>query len=183
MHEALDLSGKGELMAFSNNKTCWSELQGLDGIRPCGSAPYNSMYKGYFIYCATVTELDPCQPPAGCCPELEPWMAYVGMGSEELGIIFEDDESLESNYFADGDDWVGRVAGYLFHEHYAIDVRTAWAQEHFSEHCRIRNYQEAPDPFKDLCDSLCLDQLQHADGEVVRSMMKMAYELNPQPTK
>jgi hypothetical protein len=25
---------------------------------------------------------------------------------------------------------------------YAIDVRTEWAQEHFPEHCRIRNYQE-----------------------------------------
>ena len=32
--------------------------------------------------------------------------------------------------------------------HYAIDVRTEWAQEHFPIHCRIRNYQE-PDPFNE----------------------------------
>jgi hypothetical protein len=36
--------------------------------------------------------------------------------------------------------------------HYAIDVRTAWAQEHFPEHCRIRNYQE-PDALQDWMES------------------------------
>ena len=88
----------------------------------------------------TYTEIDPSASPEGC-PELEPWMAYVGDQPQEP---FE------------GDDYYCQIAGmwcrgYGPHatEHRCIDVRTSRSKEHFSEHCRIRNYQEAPDAFKE----------------------------------
>lgn len=132
----------------------------------------------------TVTEINPCAAPDGC-PELEPWMAYVGftdVDPHETILDTSSDMSGSSYAFDEETDTWCECYYNLKDYHYAVDVRTAWAKEHFAEHCRIRNYQE-PDAFEDLCDSLCLDQLQHADGQVVRSMMKMAYELNPQPTK
>ena len=67
--------------------------------------------------------------------------------------------------------------------HYAIDVRTEWAQENFAEHCRIRNYQE-PDAFEDFCEAWALDSLQYASPKWFKGMMKQAYELGQaNPTK
>ena len=95
----------------------------------------------------TYTEIDPCKAPDGC-PELEPWMAYVGVG--DWGKTAQGQTEL---YFCDllsECEWRQNEPlskGIYFPDsHYAIDVRTEWAQEHFPEHCRIRNYQE-PDAF------------------------------------
>jgi hypothetical protein len=131
-------------------------------------------------YCAKVTELDPNQSPDGC-PELEPWMAYVGKGATNDSITGCDGE-FTSLYFHVGGKWNPRIYFNMPSETYAIDVRTAWAQEHFPEHVRIRNYQEAPDAFEEWLKRRGIP----AKGMKWPEILREAYELgqdNPNPTK
>ena len=117
-------------------------------------------------------ELDPCVAPEGC-PELEPWMAYVGKGQEGLSGKFK--SSLDT-YYGHLGIWLDGAGGFDIDCHYAIDVRTAWSQENFPEHCRIRDYQE-PDAFEEFCEAWALDSLQYASPKWFKEMMKQAYEL------
>jgi hypothetical protein len=132
-------------------------------------------------------ELDPCIAPDGC-PELEPWMAYVGLGedvpnSEDFEYWSFSPISLE---------YEGHYHGHSNGRRYFVDVRTEWAQEHFPEHCRIRNYQE-PDAFEEFAKKMN-HSYAVAGGELYilaaaaggRSLLREAYKLgqaNPQPTK
>ena len=135
--------------------------------------------------CAKVTELDPNKSPHGC-PELEPWMAYVGMGA--LSPIIPPSATLENGdnpYFCShkGYGHFYETDGSFDTCHHFIDVRTEWAQEHFPEHCRIRNFQE-PDAFEEFCEAWALDSLQYASPKWFKGMMKQAYELGQaNPTK
>lgn len=155
-------------------------LTGLDtiGVTPflCGAAAVTNCY--------TCTEIDPCQAPDGC-PELEPWMAYVGKGDRSK--IGENQPSIYWSYMGNGwDSYDGHHDGiFSSNNFYAIDVRTAWAQEHFPEHCRIRNYQE-PDAFNGLLQEICFERHNTDGRSFSMDEMKEAYELgqaNPQPTK
>jgi len=164
----------------------WDVISALTGVDPASKEPFKKVEGYSYERCATVTELDPCTAPDGC-PELEPWMAFLGYGNYPLGA----EECEDHNYFFCHEDredegWVraGGPAGTCFR---AIDVRTAWSQEHFPEHCRIRNYQEA-DPFEEFAAKNCLPfSFIIASGGDGRSLMREAYELgqaNPnQPTK
>ena len=124
----------------------------------------------------TVTEIDPCKAPEGC-PELEPWLAYVGVGDDGEYPIGENQPSV---FWAVADEWrtYSSHGGICFStNHYAIDVRTAFAKKHFSEHCRIRNYQEY-DPFEEWYAA------PHKGPATTKSMCKEAYKLGQQnPTK
>ena len=122
-------------------------------------------------------ELDPCVAPDGC-PELEPWMAWVGkkLIEEDFDECGCDGTAVSCGCDAYGDmhGWVD-AAYNLIGYYYAIDVRTAWAQEHFPEHCRIRNYQEAPDAFEDWWGAgygICTDK-----EKTHYQVCKEAYEL------
>lgn len=150
----------------------------LSGVDLTSTKPFLNGIGSNSGHCFTCTEIDPCKAPDGC-PELEPWMAYVGIMPNADGGI----EGM--NFFCAGETrW---LRGYCGDSgcHYAIDVRTEWAQKHFPEHCRIRNYQE-PDPFKEwLKDAFCkshlnLDATYCANG----AMLKSLYELGQaNPTK
>jgi hypothetical protein len=129
----------------------------------------------------TITgELDPCVAPKGC-PELEPWMAYVGIGDYYNNLA----KGRTELYYCDfeEDEWSQNLCDsegiYFPDSHYAVDVRTAWAQEHFDEHVRIRNYQE-PDAFEEFIKNegiICGACMEH-------SLARRAYELGQQnPTK
>ena len=115
----------------------------LEGIclREGSLQPFQSMFNHNFMHCAKVTEIDPCKAPDGC-PELEPWMAYVGLLCDQtrtgipLQYPFHANEPLSFDW-----DTVCR-GGCNDAWPCCIDVRTEWAQEHFPDHCRIRNYQE-----------------------------------------
>jgi hypothetical protein len=179
--------------SVSNEKGQWGR-HGLDAISHdgCSNPFYSETSESFFMYCATVTELDPCQAPDGC-PELEPWMAYVGLGSDELSVIFP---PIDCIYDCERHEchvsWASRKVFHRAHYHYAIDVRTAWAQEHFPEFCRIRNYQE-PDAFEEFAKKM--NHSYAVAGEELyiiaaaaggRSLLREAYELgqaNPKPTK
>ena len=114
------------------------------GVNMAGSGRFMGATAVWYN-CAKVTELDPCVAPDGC-PELEPWMAYVGIGKDGDYIHGEDEEVYRCGVGASIPSW--HMAGNTIGCFKAIDVRTAWAQEHFPEHCRIRNYQE-PDAFEE----------------------------------
>lgn len=127
--------------------------------------------------CAKVTEIDPNKSPHGC-PELEPWMAYVGMGA--LSPIIPPSATLENGdnpYFCvhKGDEHFYETDGSFDKCHHFIDVRTEWAQEHFPEHCRIRNYQE-PDAFEEWFVKnylgVCISH-----NPYTKHLMRKAYEL------
>jgi len=134
---ALRLAEAGEKLAFRDSKTHGDyEIRTLSAIYTRNNHyPYQA--GGSFRHCYAVTELDPCRAPDGC-PELEPWMAYVGLGKDIP-------ESEGQYYMVDSrSQWVGGFNApfgiQTARRHYAVDVRTAWAQEHFPEHCRIRAY-------------------------------------------
>jgi len=114
----------------------------LIGIDVESECPFKFKVGHHYARAFKVTEIDPCKAPDGC-PELDPWMAYVGM----------DVERKHRSYLAaepNGHGWgVGFSGDGTMGQCYAIDVRTEWAQEHFPEFCRIRDYQE-PDPFLDF---------------------------------
>jgi len=110
----------------------------LIGIDVESECPFEFKVGHHYARAFKVTELDPCKAPDGC-PELDPWMAYVGM----------DVERKHRSYWAaepNGHGWVVGFSGDgTMGQCYAIDVRTEWAQEHFPEFCRIRDYQEPED--------------------------------------
>jgi len=119
-------------------------IYNLDAIAHCGCPNpfYSDESNSWYPQCAKVTELDPCVAPDGC-PELEPWMAYIGHGPVLSDLQNKSNGDL---YMMDRGHWTnfdGHGAWGNATEHYAIDVRTAWAQENFPIHCRIRNYQDA----------------------------------------
>jgi hypothetical protein len=119
----------------------------------------------------TITEeLDPCQAPDGC-PELEPWMAYLGIGPFEY-FGYPRNEILPYLIHLDGS-WTRNdgTAGFRT----AVDVRTAWAQEHFPEHCEIRNYQE-PDAFEEYWSEQTFWAISFTK-EMMKLNCKEAYEL------
>lgn len=95
------------------------------------------------VHCAIVTQLDPCKAPEGC-PELEPWMAYVGNQPLDLKTETYEDLYRSTNNCA----WLNSSGPHAIWFR-AVDVRTEWAKKYFPEHCRIRNYQE-PDPFEEI---------------------------------
>jgi len=156
-------------------------IYNLDAIAHCGCPNpfYSDESNSWYPQCAKVTELDPCVAPDGC-PELEPWMAYVG--TEPLNWIVPVGEWQKGLYGVNWEaGWQDNHGG-CNKVHRAIDVRTAWAQEHFPEHCRIRNHQE-PDVFEEFCEAWALDSMQYASPKWFKGMMKQAYELgqaNPQ---
>lgn len=137
-----------EGLAFrSSAEYQWHEAESLSGLdMENGGEPFFTKHDCYG-YCAKVTELDPCKAPDGC-PELEPWMAYVG----ELADQTRTGMPLPYPFHANepfSDDWDTMCRGGCNDAWpCCIDVRTEWAQEHFPEHCRIRNYKE-PDAFEE----------------------------------
>lgn len=123
--------------------------------------------------CAKVTELDPCKAPSGC-PELAPWQAFVG--NEVFPTPCADDlqEAVYAATTMTGwENHIGAATGLPK----AIDVRTAWAKEHFPEHCRIRAYV-VPDPFDAWFHGMRIDPNGYKDT------YRQAYELGQaNPTK
>ena len=130
--EALRLAEAGQTLTFSRDKKGILSLpHKLISIKVNANYPYEVATYGHFQHCYTVTELDPCQSPNGC-PELAPWLAYMGFGKDIP-------ESEGQYYMVDSrSQWVGGFDAPC--SHYAIDVRTAWAQRNYPEHCRIRAY-------------------------------------------
>lgn len=111
----------------------------LTGIVTCeDESPEFHTQTNYHFECAKVTEIDPCKAPDGC-PELEDWMAYVG-----TGMNLNPTGSHGRYWMPSGGKWISGYAN-VTGVHYAVDARTEWAQEHFPEFCRIRNYQEPED--------------------------------------
>ena len=157
------------------HKTEW--LDGLDLIEG-NTHPFIAHYDAW-AKCAKVTELDPCKAPDGC-PELEPWMAYVGKGDSSL----MKKGGFKANYSGHSNGgWSDfNCAGSSAFLHYAIDVRTAWAQEHYPEHCRIRNYQE-PDPMEEAIDEFHRSFHTERDDSAFRSGWKAAVKHLENPTK
>jgi len=124
------------------------------------------------VHCAKVEEIDPCKAPDGC-PELEPRMAYVGKG--RLHRIHDGAPTPIYQAHGNGKQWLTSAAGTSALAHYAIDVRTEWAQEHFPEHCRIRNYQE-PDAFEEWFEKYDFGKsISHSP--YTKHLMRLAYEL------
>ena len=151
-------------------------IYNLDAIAHCGCANpfYCDLSNSWYPRCAKVTEIDPCKAPGGC-PELEPWMAYVGFGKQ--------------NKRGSGHNFIG-LHGVEWHAHkfggnewhYAIDVRTEWAQEHFPEHCRIRNYQE-PNPLQAALEEFVRGDHTDRDLSAFRSGWKAAMNHQANPNK
>ena len=115
--------------------------------------------------CARITAEDPRKVPEGV-PELpEPWLAYIGT---ECKLPIFHDEIPDSPYWAFfspgiSSKWIPQVSGNvkapgLF---YAIDVRTAFAREHFPEYVEALGYpMEEPKPDRiQLTDTQLLDKL------------------------
>lgn len=131
-----------EFMDSAYRRKGWQSHK-LEWIIPGSGLPFHCK-SHCFDTCAKVTEIDPCQSPEGC-PELEPWMAYVGMGPisgspEHQGSLFFCSKTLQS--------WTHSTGATNDNLHYCVDVRTAWAQSELNEHCRIRAYVE-PKPIDD----------------------------------
>ena len=136
----------------------------------------------YHFKCAKVTELDPCVAPDGC-PELEPWMAYVGLLSDQTRTGIQ----LQYPFHANepfSDDWDTTCRGGCNDAWpCCIDVRAAWSQENFPEHCRIRNYQE-PDPLEDwVYDRFCKKGIDPtatymSTGQMLKDLYKLGQQ-NP----
>lgn len=146
--EALRLAEAGEQFAFMIDETSiFHGPRKLIAIFINTAFPYKADIGGQFESCYTVTEIDPCQSPEGF-PELEPWMAYVGKDLKPEDYPNIPDQGGNQCFFApQRHSSVWKPGCNIFGGgHLAIDVRTAWSQEHFPEHCRIRNYQE-PDAF------------------------------------
>ena len=148
--EALRLAEAGEQFAFMIDQTSiFHGPRKLIAIFINTAFPYKADIGGQFESCYTVTEIDPCQSPEGF-PELEPWMAYVGKDLKPEDYPNIPDQGGNQCFFAavPRHSSVWKPGFNIFGGgHLAIDVRTAWSQEHFPEHCRIRNYQE-PDAFE-----------------------------------
>ena len=162
-------------VALKHGDNEWNHVK-LKGISvENGHKKFVGPHEKHFSDCATVTELDPCVAPEGC-PELEPWMAYVGMecipSLNHYTLYLPELRGLTLNLASSTP------------LHVAVDVRTAWAQEHFPEHCRIRNYQE-PDAFEEF--EKTSNWKTTLDLEGLTAMRKQAFEAgqaNPnQPTK
>lgn len=137
--EALRLAEAGHPLTFSSDKKGrFFHSRKLMAIKVNANYPYEVATHGHFQHCYAVTELDPCKSPDGC-PELYPWMAYVGLGKDIL-------ESEGQYYMVDSrSQWVGGFNAPCTNQstqsdHYAVDVRTAWTQRNYPEHCRIRAY-------------------------------------------
>jgi hypothetical protein len=114
----------------------------LAGIRvQSNRLPFITSRSCGFKNCAKVSELDPCNAPEGCAP-LEPHMAYVGtkekISRNWRGGVFQFPMVPKAGQCAE---WVSAAWIGLPDRHYAIDVRTAWAQEHYPEHCEQRAYR------------------------------------------
>ena len=135
-------------LAFKNEGCSWIEGNLMDvALNRRGCDPFHASTSTWFYdTCAKVTELDPCVAPDGC-PELEPWMAYVGKAPNPARK-----HKWVEYLIAYAGMWAKGYCGDSPIEDYAIDVRTAWSKEHFPIHCRIRNYQE-PDPIQDAWES------------------------------
>jgi len=127
----------------------------LIGIDVESECPFEFKVGHHYARAFKVTEIDPCKAPDGC-PELEPWMAYVGMD------VIKDNTNPDSNrdciYASDRkiDEWLQGCSYRCATCYKSIDVRTEWAQEHFPDHCRIRNYQ-APDAFEEWFHRMRID--------------------------
>ncbi len=123
-------------LAFKDlNKDLWISGS-LAGIRVQSSCtPFITGGTCGFMKCAKVSELDPCNAPCSLS-ELEPWMAYVGKAPNADRILGWEYFIAYSNVR-----WAGGYSGDSPTEYYAIDVRTAWAQEHYPEHCKQRAYR------------------------------------------
>ena len=168
-------------MGLPTNGWKRSELLGIQA----GSTRYKFQAdRGLYAKCAKFTEIDPCKTPEGC-PELEPWMAYVGdmWEGKEVG------KNEPSIYWIYSGKWESGTlhCGLGQDRPYAIDVRTEWAQEHFPEFCRIRNYQEPEDEeFEMWFDDKTCDG-GYMTGEFIeqlKSLTEEAYKLGQQnPTK
>ena len=136
--EVLRLSENGEKLAFNQDGIGNYTTGILIAIKINKTCPYETLDDGHFEHCYTVTELDPCQSPDGCL-ELEPWMAYVG-SDHSIRPTFS---SFGSFWLEDADGWIDyRNHGSTFNGARAVDVRTAWTQGEYPEHCRIRAYEE-----------------------------------------
>ena len=142
MSEVVKLAESGESIAFQGIRRHWKTAQ-LQSVSVNGRS--ENVYftsDGWKEKAATVAELDPCQSPDGC-PDLEPWMAYVGIGVKDIqSSNYGELVSYSPNYanFC----WINRndLKTVKHYEHCAVDVRTAWSKEHFPDHCRIRAYVE-----------------------------------------
>ena len=143
VEQAAQLQREGETdFRVSHDASDFNTVLTLDAISHDGCAfPfYSSSRESFYEHCAKVTELDPCVAPEGC-PELEPWMAYVGLLSDQKRQPADFHRFLANE--PSSLDWRTHCRGGCNSKWpCCIDVRTAWAQEHFPEHCRIRNYQE-----------------------------------------
>ena len=132
----------------------WRWELNLEGVAVRSECPFLTFHD-VFEQCAAVTrEVDPCSVPEGV-PPLEPWLAYVGKAGEVPPLDTLRLRSGGTGYHCNfANRWSGG-SGYdgngTMGQHYAVDVRTKWAQENFPEHCRIRNYQE-PDAFEEWAD-------------------------------
>jgi hypothetical protein len=144
--EALRLAEAGKALFFRRDADGSYFTRHLKSIECNASLPYEIKVDGYFRYCYTLTEIDPCQSPDGCS-ELEPYMAYVGLGKD-----LADNGGFYYIINSSGH-WVHRFNEATPKGHCAIATQTVWAQKHFPEHCRIRNYQE-PDAFEDMWQSM-----------------------------
>ena len=118
----------------------WNHVE-LRGIQVGNGRHKFQAPRDLYATCATVTEINPCVAPDGC-PKLEPWMAFVGNIPTHFKAQLDQLYTPKSHPSRWGELGITRDIDLHHGMVFAIDVRTAWAQEHFPEHCRIRNYQE-----------------------------------------
>lgn len=121
-------------LAFKDAMAGWTRKD-LIGVTVDVYCSFRTSQSESYSQCAKVTEIDPCNAPFSYA-ELEPWMAYVGKAPNADRIL-----GLEYFIAYSNGRWGGGYAGDSPTKYYAIDVRTAWAQEHYPEHCKQRAYR------------------------------------------
>lgn len=108
-------------------------------VHPGGAKPFRTRTE-MFRLCARITAEDPRKVPKGA-PELpKPWLAYVGEGPLPICRRLAESGWPYRIKWNDEDYWSNGVDGSHVGHCHAIDVRTAFAREHFPEYVEAVGY-------------------------------------------
>ena len=125
-------------------------------VHPGSAEPFRTKSEK-FRQCARITAEDPRKVPEGV-PELpEPWLAYVGPGPlNPSQRTHEEVHDLWGLRISDiNPKWASDCEGMAKGWHYAIDVRTAFAREHFPEYVQALGYPIEEAKRWEIGDKVC----------------------------